>query len=208
MAKKESEEKFSGRERTRRTGTRRVQRKRKSGWEKFSEDWNRMSKSWMGTFVYVALGVTFAFLASQLFSVVLNTDYPIVAVVSQSMQHDRVEVSHYKWLNDKFGYTREEIDSWPIAGGFLVGDMPIVQGVEGYRVGDVIVYSVAHESYPIIHRIIRINEDGTYQTKGDNNNNQLTYEMRVTESQIHGRVIFVIPKIGYFKVLLTNFLGI
>jgi len=100
------------------------------------------------------------------------------------------------------------VDSWPASNGFSKGDMPVVRGSDDYKVGDVIVYSTPSSRAPIIHRIIKINDDGTYQTKGDNNSFQIEYEKSVNKNQIHGKVIFVIPKLGYVKVGLNKLLGI
>ena len=161
-----------------------------------------------GSFLYIILGVVLAVAVKQLLVFGLSTDMPVVAVLSQSMQHNDAERTHYGWLADKMGYDIPKIDSWPITGGFLVGDMPIIQGRDEYEVGDIVVYSVPGQSVPIIHRIIKINADGTYQTKGDNNMNQFPYELKVGESQIHGEVIFVVPKLGHFKVFMTKTLNL
>ncbi len=142
-------------------------------------------------------------------SAVLGNNTPVVAVVSSSMEHDSsLESDHYEWLEENLGYDRGYINSWSIANGFDVGDMPIVKGRDKYKVGDVIVYSVEGINAPIIHRIIKINDDGTYQTKGDNNSGQLNYEFSVKPEQVKGKVIFIIPKIGYFKVLTNRLLGV
>lgn len=170
-------------------------------------------KVWVKTIVenlaYAFLGLVLAFLLYKSLGFVLSTDLPVVAVVSSSMEHDSsAQTDHYQWLEDKFGYTESFINSWPIRDGFLVGDMPIVMGSSEYKVGDVIVYSVQDSKAPIIHRIIKINDDGTFQTKGDNNPSQLPYEPTVKLDKIYGKVIFIIPKLGYFKVVITNILGV
>lgn len=175
---------------------------------KKSASWKRLTEGWIGAMFYVFLGVGLALVAKQTLTFALTTDMPVVAVVSQSMQHDRAEISYYKWLRDNLGYSEGYVDSWPIPTGFLVGDMPIVQGSDEYNVGDVIVYSAPGQEFPIIHRVIKINGDGSYQTKGDNNLNQLPYEFSVRKEQIHGKVIFIVPKLGYFKVILTKVLGV
>lgn len=161
----------------------------------------------LSTAVYIVLGIGLAIVARQVMSFGLQTDMPVVAVVSTSMQHDSVQQTHYAWLESHLGYSRAYIDSWPIPTGFLVGDMPVVEGGSGYAVGDIIVYSVPGQSVPIIHRIIKVNADGTYETKGDNNAQQWPYEFSVGESQIHGKVVAVIPKLGYFKVFTTSIFG-
>ena len=170
--------------------------------------WKRLTAGWLGAIFYVFLGIGLALVARQTLAFGLSTEMPVVAVVSTSMQHDNVEQTHYHWLEEHLDYSESYIKSWPIPTGFLVGDMPVVQGSDDYEVGDVIVYSVPNQNFPIIHRIIKINEDGTYQTKGDNNLNQLPYEFKVQKEQVYGKVVFIIPKLGYFKVMLTNVLGI
>jgi len=166
-----------------------------------------LTDTWWGN---ILLG----FLAAVIFyyvilSTVLGNNTPVVAVVSSSMEHDvSIESDHYQWLEKNLGYGKDYINSWPVVGGFNVGDMPIVRGQEKYQIGDVIVYSVEGINAPIIHRIIEINDDGTYQTKGDNNSGQLNYEFSVNPEQINGKVIFIIPKIGYFKVLTNRLFGV
>jgi signal peptidase len=124
------------------------------------------------------------------------------------MVHDEsTEINHYKWLEENMGYNRSYIESWPMKNGFDVGDLPIVQGSDEYKVGDVIVYEVPGQSIPIIHRIIKINPDGTYMTKGDHNSGLLPFEASVKKEQIKGRVIFIIPKLGYFKVIFHWLFG-
>ena len=162
----------------------------------------------MGYIIYAALGVFIAFLINQTLALALSTDLPVVAVVTSSMTHDETtQANHYQWLQTNLGYNKSYVDSWPIAGGFLIGDMPIVQGSDNYRIGDIIVYSVSGQSVPIIHRIIKINEDGTFQTKGDHNPQQLPFEYNIKKDSVHGKVIFVVPKLGYLKVTISNLFG-
>lgn len=162
----------------------------------------------LGYLIYAALGVLIAFLVNQTLGFALTTDLPVVAVVTSSMQHDEsTEMNHYQWLQKNFGYNRNYIDSWPISNGFLVGDMPIVQGAQEYNVGDVVVYSVPNQAVPIIHRIVKINSDGTFQTKGDHNPQQLPFEYSIKKEWVHGKVIFLVPKLGYFKVIVSRIFG-
>ena len=170
--------------------------------------WSRLTSGNTGIIIYAILGVVAAFALHKFLGFALQTSLPVVAVVSSSMQHNNPELTHYSWLEKNMGYNRSYIDSFPFKDGFLIGDMPIVQGSDKISVGDVIVYSVPGQSVPIIHRVIKINSDGTYQTKGDNNNSQLVYEQSVSKEQIHGKVIFIIPKLGYFKVFATKLFGV
>lgn len=162
----------------------------------------------MGYIIYAALGIFIAFLVNQTLAFALSTDLPVVAVVTSSMTHDAsTEINHYQWLQKNLGYNRSYIDSWPTANGFLIGDMPIVQGIPEYSVGDVVVYSIPGQRVPVIHRIVKMNADGTFQTKGDHNPQQLPFEFSVKKEWIHGKVIFVVPKLGYFKVMVSRLFG-
>jgi hypothetical protein len=179
---------------------------------KLKKDFDRITEGPIGYLVYAALGILIAFLVNASLAFALSTDLPVVAVMSDSMTHDNtVEVTHYQWLEKNMGYGRNYIDSWPIKDGFLRGDLPIIQGVSDYKVGDVVVYSPPGGGIPIIHRIIKINSDGTYTTKGDHNLRDDVggiVPKPISKEQIHGKVIFIIPKLGYFKVILTDILGV
>lgn len=189
-----------------------VMGRKKSAFEK-------MTEGWFGYIFYAALGMVIAFLVNLTLAVALSTDLPVVAVVSGSMVHDEsLEMNYFQWLEKKFGYNRSYVESWPVENGFDIGDLPVIQGSEDYKVGDVVVFSVPCESSPIIHRIVYINEDGTFQTKGDHNPDQITKccnigtqvcytEKSISKEQIHGKVIFIIPKLGYFKVAISEIFG-
>ncbi len=178
---------------------------------KIKKVWKKLTEGWFGYLFYAILGIILALILNQTLAFALSTDLPVVAVVTSSMQHDDpniIEINHYKYLEEKFGYNRSYIASWPLPNGFSVGDLPIVQGSEEYKVGDVIVYSIPDQAIPIIHRIVRINPDGTYMTKGDRNPDMLSFEYRVRKEQIHGKVIFVIPKLGYLRVAIARIFGV
>jgi signal peptidase I len=178
------------------------------------QKFNRLTEGPFGYVVYAFLGVVIAFLLNQALAFALDTDLPVVAVVSGSMVHDSsTAIVHYKWLQDNLGYNKSYVDSWPVKDGFNIGDLPIIEGAKSYSVGDVIVYTVPGQKVPIIHRIIKINSDGSFTTKGDHNDRSIQFagtpysEYSVQPSWVHGKVIFIIPKLGYFKVVLTDILS-
>ena len=172
------------------------------------QKFGKLTDGWFGYVFYAFLGIVIAFLLNQGLAFALATDYPVVAVVSDSMTHDSTtELVYYNWLQQNLGYNREYMNSFPFKDGFLKGDMPIVEGSSSYYIGDIIVFSVPSQSVPIIHRIIKINPDGTFSTKGDHNNMQISFEKSIKQSQIHGKVIFIIPKLGYFKVAVSKLFG-
>jgi len=78
----------------------------------------------------------------------------------------------------------------------MVGDVIYTKHntASAYQVGDIVVFRYENASKPSAHKIIAINEDGIH-TKGDNNENEDMVPL--TPEQIDGRVVFIVPKIGY-----------
>ncbi len=205
----------------------------------FREQWGRLTSGTLGYIIYAVLGIFAAYLFYFGSGFILHTDLPFVAVVSGSMDHGIndagipcVQVSNYtesfdNWWQlcgfyyEEFGINKTTFENFPFSNGFKIGDMPIIEGSSSYKIGDVIVYTpvdcstgmIAENGTPIIHRIIKINPDGTYQTKGDHNSGQnnkepANYEECIKPSQIHGKVIFILPKVAYLKVILNKLFGV
>ena len=66
--------------------------------------------------------------------------------------------------------------------------------------GDIAVYE-ANLNNPLIMRVISINQESkTFQTKGDNNPKQLSFENNIQENQLIGKVMFSVPYLGYFDI--------
>lgn len=94
-----------------------------------------------------------------------------------------------------------------------INDAIIIKRVDSdnIKVGDVVTYKSLSKSYYgilITHRVVDIiKEDGEtkYITKGDNN---LTPDQNAVEfSQIYGKVVMRIPKIGYLQYFLSTSFG-
>jgi len=85
-----------------------------------------------------------------------------------------------------------------------VGDLAMVQGVpsDTIKVGDVIVFD-SPEDVRTIHRVTQtqILQNGTilFKTKGDANPSEEPYW--TSEQDVHGRVIFRIPYIGWLALI-------
>lgn len=102
--------------------------------------------------------------------------------------------------------------------GFKKGDIIIVWGRFTPKLGDIIIFQPGIGSRaprPIIHRIIDINDDGTYQTKGDHNKEQLTPsnnfyktdETTITKEQIIGKAVIKVPYLGWIKIWFTDLIN-
>ena len=138
----------------------------------------KMLKRLDNSVFYMALGIVLAFAINWGLAFGLSTDMPVVAVESNSMLP-----------------------------AFSMGDMLVLQGVpaQSLKVNDIIVFSPSPQQTPVVHRIISINPDNTFQTKGDNNQGQLPFELRIEPSQIHGKAIFIIPYAGWLKLGMMQY---
>jgi len=89
--------------------------------------------------------------------------------------------------------------------GLEVGDLVIVQGVPASEIkeGDIIVFNKPDEKSQTIHRVITIETlaNGTirFKTKGDANPTE--DPQWIPEQNVHGRVLYRIPYIGYMALI-------
>lgn len=76
-----------------------------------------------------------------------------------------------------------------------VGDMIVTRAVDTttLKVGDIITFMQNGET-TVTHRIIGINEDGTFLTKGDANNSE--DQEPVKHEEVIGKFMYRIPKLG------------
>lgn len=162
-----------------------------------------------------------AFLVAWLFynalAFVTGTQLPIVSVVSDSMYHGPndwrgemcgAKVSEPKNFNgfwgicggayDKLGITKEDFRKFSFPNGLSKGDMLFVVKPDDVGVGDMAIYQRTKNSITIIHRIVRVDENG-YVFKGDNN---AGLDEIVKKEQIIGKVLIGMPLLGYPRLAL------
>ncbi|MBQ9978602.1 MAG: signal peptidase I [Clostridia bacterium] len=82
-----------------------------------------------------------------------------------------------------------------------VGDMLVVAPQESYEVEDVVVFQTGRSA--VVHRIISITKEGVI-TRGDANN---TDDEPIALESIKGKVIIVIPFVGYIVNLIKTPIG-
>lgn len=164
----------------------------------------------------------------------LGTTHPIVAVVSESMEHqgnmDQWWLEQGPWY-EKQGITREIFEQFPYQNGFDKGDIMILYGKKPSKiyVGNILIFN-ARQPNPIIHRIVKKwSDSGQYhfQTKGDNNKNsiinyidtrgqptirdnpgaiEILDETDISENDIIGVGILRVPYLGWIKIIFTDYL--
>ena len=183
--------------------------------------------SWIANIIVAFILIKF--IVYPVLGAVLGTTYPIVAVVSGSMEHD---ASFNDWwagacapggrpltfadgtivtpqlLYGKFGIDHDAFEAYRFHNGFNKGDLMILYSPNDVRVGDVLVFSTAGLSDPVIHRIIetKVDEQGatTYYTMGDHNCRQHPFEQGITQRQVLGKAVVRIPWLGWIKIEFVN----
>ena len=150
---------------------------------------------------------------------ILSTSHPVVAVVSESMEHRMEFDEWWKRYNDWYienGVTKQEFQEFSLKNGFNKGDIIFLVGrsAEQIEVGNVIVFN-SNRKDPIIHRVVKKMEDNDeiyFQTKGDNNrdsikNNRLD-ETDIREDVIIGKAVFKVPLLGFIKIWFVDLIEI
>jgi len=148
---------------------------------------------------------------------VFGTSFPVVAVVSGSMEHDgsfedwwdsravcsRANCRQSDWYNEN-SITEDEFKTFIFRNGFNTGDIIILFGAkpQNIDVGDVIVFA-STRPYPIIHRVVeKQNDDGqmVFETKGDHNPAKGPDDVNIGTDKLIGKAVLRIPYLGYIKI--------
>lgn len=188
--------------------------------------------SWLVNVLLAFLIVKFIFYPGL--SLIVGSPLPLVAVTSSSMEH-RASVDNSlpsvcgnvveetgsldleewwsicgSWYEDNTNISLDDFKDFPLRNGFNKGDIIFLRGPSNLEIGDVIVFE-SGKQYPIIHRIVDINETNIV-TKGDNNpglirDAQLD-EARVSHDVVIGKTYGRLPYFGYIKIWFTNFLNL
>jgi len=139
---------------------------------------------------------------------VMGTDFPVVAVMSDSMEHNGDDFDSWwtthEYQYKQYGITKENFSEYKFTNGFNKGDLIVALSAKEASVGDVIIFQWTL-NYPIIHRIVI--ENGTFGTKGDNNAGSRSDELNIKNERVLGKAIFKIPYIGWLKIWFMNLLG-
>lgn len=144
-----------------------------------------------------------------------GTSYPVVAVVSGSMEHDKQSFNQWWEQNSEWylerGITKEQFQDFHFPNGFNEGDIMVLFGSkpQNIKTGYVIVYEQHPDYPPVIHRVVSKTQDGTetvFMTKGDHNRIQDKEE--IIPEKVLGKAVVRIPYLGWVKIAFTNLIKI
>ena len=174
--------------------------------------------SWLVNIVIAFVLVKF--IIYPLLGLLLGTGFPVVAVVSCSMEHNdgigQCSFGHEKFdswfikqndIYEKLNINKNNFNDYRFSNGFNKGDIMVLTGYGEINIGDVIVFRGAAQE-PIIHRVVKLTknekEEVVYQTKGDNNIWSRADEFDITEERYIGKALFRIPYLGWVKLAFSS----
>jgi signal peptidase I len=182
--------------------------------------------SWIVNVIVAFLVIRY--IVYPLLGLVLGTGFPIVAVVSESMEHglhdynicgQDIGTFHESFDNywdvcgnwyEQHGITKSEFRKYPFKNGFNKGDVIILWRAnrDNLEVGDILVFQ-GNKPQPIIHRVVKVwieNDKYFYQTKGDHNRESFDpiRETKIEEERILGKGGLRIPYLGWLKILFVD----
>jgi signal peptidase I len=182
--------------------------------------------SWFSFIVTAILAFVFIkFIVYPGIGFLLGTSYPVVAVVSGSMEHDGSfddwwqssvtypDANTQEDFYSKFGIDKSTFRSYSFKNGFNTGDIMVLKGIDAkkIRIGDVIVFRTTLKE-PVIHRVVEIreNSDGSllFRTKGDHNPTIYGFEETINDNQILGVAKLRIPFLGWVKLIFVKLLNL
>lgn len=190
--------------------------------------WNDDSTwSWLANIIVAFLIIKF--ILYPLLGIILGTNFPLVAVISESMEHSihnqdlcgqrfqefQESFDNYwqvcgSWYGGQ-GISKERFLSFPFPNGFDKGDVIILwrANPNNLKIGDILVFKGGRPQ-PIIHRVVKAwLEEGEfyYQTKGDHNGESLggdLDETKIDKERILGKGILRIPYLGWMKIIFVD----
>lgn len=188
---------------------------------------DQSAASWIANLVVAFLVIRF--IVYPVLGLVFGTAFPIVAVVSESMEHtttngvvcgmklDEFRESFESWWEtcgayyEERGISEAQFRDFPLSNGFYKGDVIILWRAhrDNLEVGDVLVFAGTRPQ-PIIHRIVDVwEEEGEvfYQTKGDHNSRSIGGgfgEEKISEERLLGQGVVRIPYLGWLKILFVD----
>jgi hypothetical protein len=185
--------------------------------------------SWSSWVVNVVLAIIIVkFLIYPGLGLLLGTNFPVVAVVSCSMQHHEgncwpdaymksagsLEDLKRSMAKPKVlcGLTSEKpeqsLDYWEACGEWYDDRYITQEDFKQFPQNN--GFSIA----PIIHRVVSIKEEEGrkfYKTKGDYNERSYAFEESIGEERIHGKVLLKVPYLGWVKMgfnMLLKMVGV
>ena len=191
--------------------------------------------SWVVNVILAFILIKFLILPGLGF--IMDTSHPVVAVVSGSMEHkftqacffnncntnqfticgqnyrqkERIDFDRYWEIcgerYEDLEIPKDEFNEFSFKNGFNTGDIMIIGSPDNIEIGDIAVFWDGVRQYPLIHRIVKLN-DTHFTTLGDHNPGFIKTERNVERDKIIGKALFRIPFLGNIKIWFVELIDL
>jgi signal peptidase len=135
--------------------------------------------------------VLLTIIAALLSLVVIFNCYSMISRLVTDTQYPRL-----------FGFGSATVVSGSMSPAIHVEDVVVTLPQATYHKGDIV--TIKGEQYPTTHRVVAVTNK-TITTKGDANN---TADIPTSKKDIYGKVVVIIPKLGYVTSFLKQPMGL
>lgn len=120
----------------------------------------------------------------------------------------RIESNNYTKIPLSGKYRLMHVLTGSMSPAIEAGDIIVTKTVDlrDLKEGDIITFRVGYKTL-ITHRIVRVNYDGSFVTKGDANNTE-DIDLKIYKTNIIGKYFFKIPRGGYILRFIQSPAGL
>ena len=133
-------------------------------------------------------------LVKKIFSWIGTGFLTLLVVVASWLCIDKFILGHQ--VPSIFGYSSLMVATGSMSGTIEEGDLIIIKNTGDYEIGDIVTFFQDGDTIPTTHRIINIDDDGLWITRGDANNSK--DGRSISSDEIIGEWVMTIPYVGTF----------
>ena len=133
-------------------------------------------------------------LVKKIFSWIGTGFLTLLVVMASWLCFDKFVLKHQ--VPSIFGYSSLMVATGSMSGTIEEGDLIIIKNTGDYEIGEIVTFFQDGDEIPTTHRIINIDDDGLWVTKGDANNSKDSRS--ISSDEIIGEWVMTIPYVGTF----------
>ena len=133
-------------------------------------------------------------LVKKIFSWIGTGFLTLLVVMASWLCFDKFVLKHQ--VPSIFGYSSLMVATGSMSGTIEEGDLIIIKNTGDYKIGEIVTFFQDGDEIPTTHRIINIDDDGLWVTKGDANNSKDSRS--ISSDEIIGEWVMTIPYVGTF----------
>ena len=133
-------------------------------------------------------------LVKKIFSWIGTGFLTLLVVMASWLCFDKFVLKHQ--IPSIFGYSSLMVATGSMSGTIEEGDLIIIKNTGDYKVGEIVTFFQDGDTIPTTHRIIGVDDEGLWITRGDANNSKDSRS--ISSDEIIGEWVMTIPYVGTF----------